>query len=412
MNLLFIVQGEGRGHMTQALALRAMLERAGHDVTRVLAGSVRHRELPDYFVEKIGAPVERFGSPGFSVGANHRSIRPIGTIVENVARAPEYGQALRQIDDAMAAVRPDLVVTFYEPMAGIYQTLYRPDVPFVAIGHQYMFEHPAYTFAPGRRFDRSGLTLFTRLTAVGAACKLALSLYPAPDLTDDRLYVLPPLLRKAVRSCAKEEPAREPFYLIYLLNRGYAEQVMDWHREHPDVRLECFRDDPDAEDVVEHDETLRFHRLNDVTFLEMMARCSGLACTAGFESVSEALYLGKPVLAVPVEGHFEQRCNAYEVEMLGAGIRADTFDLGLLADYPVEHRLPTAAFRRWAAQAEGRVIEVIEAVASGKRPPERRSIHPTDAAYFDQDVNRDADDDVDDTRVAQERCTYVTPAPP
>lgn len=383
--------------MTQALALRTLLEEAGHVVAHVLAGRVRHRELPAFFVEKIRAPVERIGSPGFSVGAEHRSIRPVATIVDNITRVPEFRRALHQIHAAIDRVRPDLVVSFYEPMAGIYQALYRSEVPFVAVAHQYMFEHPAYTFAPGRRIDRSGLTLFTRITAAGAACKLALSLYPAPDLPEDRLYVVPPLLRKAVRTCANERPEREPFYLIYLLNRGYADQVLDWHREHPNVRLECFWDDPDADDVVEHDETLRFHRLNDVTFLDLMGRCSGLACTAGFESVSEALYLGKPVLAVPVEGHFEQRCNAYEVEMLGAGVRAETFDLGPLADYDVEGNLPTAAFRKWTDQSRERVIETIEAVAAGRRPPERLSIdRATNVDQdIDQDVGQNADQDQD-----------------
>ena len=41
-----------------------------------------------------------------------------------------------------------------------------------------------------------------------------------------------------------------------------------------------------------------------------MADCSAMASTAGFESVCEAMCLGKPVMMVPVEGHFEQYCNA------------------------------------------------------------------------------------------------------
>lgn len=42
MKFLFIVQGEGRGHLTQAITLEEILRRNGHEVVEVLVGkSVR-----------------------------------------------------------------------------------------------------------------------------------------------------------------------------------------------------------------------------------------------------------------------------------------------------------------------------------------------------------------------------------
>ena len=368
MRVLFIVQGEGRGHMTQALAVRAMLASAGHRVTSVLTGNVRNRELPEFFVQKIDAPVRSFASPGFSLGKEHRSVRRLPTILKNLGRVPHFAKSLAAIDDGVASGRPDLVLAFYEPMAGLYQALYRPDVPFVAIGHQYMFEHPAYAFASGHRLDRVGLRLFTRLTALGAAWRIGLSLYPAMDMPGDHLSVVPPLLRGAVLDRDVDDVTDDEFYLIYLLNRGYAEQVISWHEDHPDVRLICFWDHPDADRIVDYDDTLRFHRLDDVAFLDAMARCSGLICTAGFESVSEALYLGKPILAVPVEGHYEQQCNAREVEMLGAGLAGDTFDLSPFPAFIRRFAPPSDAFRAWVARAEERVLHVLEAAAARRLP--------------------------------------------
>lgn len=368
MRLLFIVQGEGRGHLTQALVARSLLEAAGHAVTCVLTGSVRRRRLPPYFVEKIGAPVRRYASPGFYTGRDHRSIRRLGTLVENIARVPAFGAALGEIHRAIESARPDLVLTFYEPMAGVYHLLYRPRMPFVAVSHQYMFEHPDYSFAPGARIDRTAMALFTRLTALGAAWKLALSLYSAKDLPEARLSVLPPLLRRDLLVINAIERAREDFFLLYLLNRGYADQVVAWHEAHPHVRLECFWDHPEAEKVIHHDDTLSFHRLDDTKFLDLMGRCSGMACTAGFEAVCEALYLGKPILAVPVAGHYEQQCNAREVEMLGAGLRSDRFDLNPLIDFTPQYDAPVESFRDWVDQAPGRVVGVLETVAAGGLP--------------------------------------------
>ena len=52
MKFLFIVQGEGRGHFTQAITLEDMLLRNGHEVVEVLVGKSSSRTLPGFF--KIG----------------------------------------------------------------------------------------------------------------------------------------------------------------------------------------------------------------------------------------------------------------------------------------------------------------------------------------------------------------------
>ena len=38
MKILFIIQGEGRGHLTQALSLRQMLQTEGHEVVGAMVG--------------------------------------------------------------------------------------------------------------------------------------------------------------------------------------------------------------------------------------------------------------------------------------------------------------------------------------------------------------------------------------
>ena len=65
MKVLFIVQGEGRGHLTQAITLEEILRRNGHEVVEVLVGKSNTRRLPGFFNRNIQAPVKRFLSPNF-----------------------------------------------------------------------------------------------------------------------------------------------------------------------------------------------------------------------------------------------------------------------------------------------------------------------------------------------------------
>lgn len=55
--------------------------------------------------------------------------------------------------------------------------------------------------------------------------------------------------------------------------------------------------------------------------LHYLANSKAYATTGGFESVCEAMYMGKPVLMVPA--HVEQECNAFEAMNQGAGIVAN-----------------------------------------------------------------------------------------
>ena len=54
MKFLFIVQGEGRGHFTQAITLEDMLLRNGHQVVEVLVGKSSSRTLPGFQPEYPG----------------------------------------------------------------------------------------------------------------------------------------------------------------------------------------------------------------------------------------------------------------------------------------------------------------------------------------------------------------------
>ena len=49
MKFLFIGQGEGRGHLTQAITLEEILRRNGHEVVEVLVGKSSSRRLTGFF---------------------------------------------------------------------------------------------------------------------------------------------------------------------------------------------------------------------------------------------------------------------------------------------------------------------------------------------------------------------------
>lgn len=367
LRVLFLVQGEGRGHMTQALALAPMLKRAGAEVVGALVGMGPNRELPAFFLDEIGCPVRRYDEPNFTFDAQSKGIRYGQTLLDNARRLPALTRSLRAIQDAVDTWKPHVIVNFFALMGGFYGGMVRKRPPVVAVGHQYMFHHPVYPFPPGTALQTTLARRYTALTSWGASRRMALSFYDAAPM--EALEPAPPLLRDRLREVSVGD---DGFLLVYLLNSGYAEDVMAWSRTHPDVPLHVFWDRPGAPQEEQVSPSLTLHRLSGEKFLQKMGRCTGLVCTAGFESVCEALYLGKPALMVPVQGHFEQQCNARDAQLLGAGLGHDRFDLSALL-HLADTYTPVPGFRAWADEAESRFVSTLFEV-SGRNMLQKHSI--------------------------------------
>lgn len=360
MRILFTVQGEGRGHLTQAMSLKEMLLRRGHEITGVLVGSNGSRPLPTYFAASFPVAVREIHSPGF-VFPGARGVSSSATARSLLRGLPHYRRALSELRRAIETTQPDLILNFLEPTTGLHNLLFGARVPTVVVGHQYIFEHPARVRVPHRRLEQRLMRTYCALVGVRSV-RLALSFYPAADIPQRGLFVCPPLLRRQVFEL---EPTPGDYLLVYLLNHGYAEAVARWHTRHPHIPVHCFYDRPGAPAEEMARPNLTFHRLHGEKFLRLMAGARAVACTAGFETVSEAAWLGKPLLLVPVENHIEQYLNACDAERAGIGARDSDFRLSRLLSPGIPAAPPE--FRPWIRQAESCALRVIEA-AAGLRP--------------------------------------------
>lgn len=345
MKILFIVQGEGRGHLTQAITLEKLLSGEGHEIVGILVGKSPARKLPAFFKKATQAPVETFESPNFLPSPQNKQPSLLKSVGYNLFRSGKYATSIRFIRKKIKTTGADLVVNFYELLTGLTYLFCRPRPLLICIAHQYLFLHPDYRFPKLNRLELASLKFFTRLTAAGARKKMALSFRKLRDAPDERIIVVPPLLRQEVLNL---QPRTGDYLHGYMVNSGFGEEICQWHSRHPEVTLHFFWDKKDAPAEWKAAERLTFHQLDDRLFLHYMAGAGAYATTAGFESVCEAMYLDKPVLMVPT--HIEQSCNAYEAAAAGAGVPAGKFDLDRLlelAGAPQSHH----RFRAWVRQA-------------------------------------------------------------
>jgi uncharacterized protein (TIGR00661 family) len=338
-----------------------MLRRHGHEVVKVLVGRSHSRDLPDFFHQKIKAPVIIYEAPSLVFKKDKKHIDKVKTVFHNVnlPKLVYYGDSIKLIHQHIKESEPDILINFYEILPGFAQLRFRIDTPFVNIGHQYLLKHPDYAHGKEESQSHTILRLHATLSSIGATKTLALSFYPMKSFPREHISVVPPLLRKEVLDL---KPTTGDYILGYMLNQGYENEIRAWHKKHPDVKLHFFWDKKDEPETLVVDDTLTLHRINDELFLKYMANCKGYITTAGFESVCEALYLNKPVMMIPA--HIEQEINAADAVSIGGGITGDSFNLSRLLTYIDEKQTSPDdfSFQDWVRSAEQIFINQITSV--------------------------------------------------
>jgi uncharacterized protein (TIGR00661 family) len=72
-------------------------------------------------------------------------------------------------------------------------------------------------------------------------------------------------------------------------------------------------------------QNVSLRKFNEKEFITNLASAKGVLTNGGFTLITEAVYLGKPILTVPVVDHFEQYVNSAYIQKLNYGLHQTSF---------------------------------------------------------------------------------------
>jgi uncharacterized protein (TIGR00661 family) len=130
----------------------------------------------------------------------------------------------------------------------------------------------------------------------------------ASEVNRPNTFLFPPILRESV---LKAQPAEGEHVLVYVTSPAPALAKLLASVRCQFVGYGFGREGLNGNIV--------FKKPSRDGFLTDLTRAKAIIANAGFSLVTEALHLGKPYLAVPVEHQFEQIFNAYWLEKAGYG---------------------------------------------------------------------------------------------
>jgi uncharacterized protein (TIGR00661 family) len=309
VRILYGVNGEGMGHATRSeVAIGALL--AEHDV-RVMASGAAFK----YLEPRLGHVSEVFG-PSFAM--DHGEIRRWASVTHTVAAAKrELPGSVRSWMAAVHEWRPDVVVTDFEPLSGIYAR--SAHVPLVCVDNIHMIDRCRHDdeITAGAHEDFRIARAVTR-AMVPTAGDYVITTFFEPPLLKGRTVLVPPIVRPAIVAA---QPERGEHLLVY---SGGSDALIDTLREcGVPSRVYGMRDGPE---VGTTDGAVEFRPRSVDGFLEDLVSARGVITGGGFSLLSEAVYLGKPMLSIPLRGQFEQLMNARYLQREGFGMCAPAID--------------------------------------------------------------------------------------
>jgi uncharacterized protein (TIGR00661 family) len=268
-----------------------------------------------YLSGRLGEVKEIFG-PSFAM--EDGEIRRWASVTHTMKMAREkIPSSVRNWTDAIAQWRPDVVVTDFEPLSGIYARTHA--APLVCVDNIHMIDRCKHDdeILEGAREDFQLARAVTGAMVPNAGDYVITTFFEPPILRG-RTTLVPPIVRPEIVAA---EPVRGEHVVVY---SGGSEALADALR---DCGVPChvygMRDGPD---VGTSDGCIEYRPRSVDGFLEDLVTSRGVVTGGGFSLLSEAVYLGKPVLSVPLKGQFEQLMNARYLEREGFGLCAPNVD--------------------------------------------------------------------------------------
>jgi uncharacterized protein (TIGR00661 family) len=308
--IFYSMSGEGRGHATRVRTVVEWL-RGSHEVTLFAPGDAFELLGSAY----AGSDVDVRRIPGlyFRYDARRR-IDTVATVRAGWGFVRHLGDGVRTLRHVIERERPDLVITDFEPI--LPRAARAARVPLVSLNHQHFLAVSDFRGLPLRLRTWAGAVARLLPAVVSGQSATVVSSFYFPPLKPrfrGRVAQVGVLLRPALLAADPSAGA----HLVAYLRKVVAPHALRALAECGEpVRVYGLGERP-------RDGNLEFFAIDEERFIADLASARALVTTAGNQLVGEALHLGKPVLAMPEPGNWEQYINAHYLASEGGGAWID-----------------------------------------------------------------------------------------
>ena len=292
MKIFYAVQATGNGHISRATQLFPYLQKYG-EVDFFLSGSNASLEAT--------IPVQ-YRSKGCSLFYSKCGGLDYWNIVKNIKPYQIYKDASQ-----LPLKRYDVIINDFDSVTALACKLQK--VHSVQFGHQASFLSPNTP----RPENKSKMGEFIFKNYAPAPQNLGLHFEPYDS------FIHPPIIKDEIVAATPQNLGHITVYLPSFdkdcLQKAF--QAL------PDVHFHWFLHTVKAIHTIGN---ITYFPVGQNEFNKSLIDCEGIITGGGFETPSEALYLGKKILSIPIKAHYEQECNAAALKQMGVPVAYDVKD--------------------------------------------------------------------------------------
>ena len=285
MKILYAFQGTGNGHASRALEIIPHLQRRG-EVDILVSGSQYEIGLPFNIKYKLHGLGFVFGKKG-------------GIDLISTLKDLNLKKVYKEIK--MLPVKEyDLVINDFEPISA-WACLFR-NVPIISLSNQNALLNEKNSAFKKFRLERLIIKYY-------APAKNKFGFHFKTHSSSTFL----PIIRKEIRY---RNITNKGHYTVYLPSYS-DEKIVKVLSKVKDIKWQVF-----SKKTKEHQffHNITILPINDDAFIRSMASAKGVICGAGFATPTEALYLRKKLLVIPMKNQYEQQCNAVTLKEMGVTV--------------------------------------------------------------------------------------------
>ena len=292
MKIFYAVQATGNGHISRATQLFPYLQKYG-EVDFFLSG--RNASL------QATIPV-KYRSKGCSLFYSKCGGLDYWNIAKNIKPYQIYNDASQ-----LPLKQYDVIINDFDSVTALACKLQK--VHSVQFGHQASF----LSQNTPRPETKSKVGEFIFKNYAPAPQNLGLHFQPYDS------FIHPPIIKDEIVQATSSNLGHITVYLPSF-DKDCLEMAF---QSLPQVHFHWFLDTVKEKHTIKN---ITYFPVGQNEFNRSLIDCEGIITGGGFETPSEALFLEKKILSIPIKAHYEQECNAAALKKLGVPVAYDVKD--------------------------------------------------------------------------------------
>jgi len=296
--ILYGVAGEGLGHAVRSKTLIEHLQKK-HKV-KIVTASKPYQYLSKYFdTEEIDY---------FNIIYRNNTAAPVLTFLNNLIRLPIIEIKSFKIFKIIKKFKPDLIITDFEPYVDYYA--YLMNIPVISIDNQHIVTDAEHKNIPNKFPIDKFITKTIIKFFIIKANKTFINTYYNVKSNKKNSVLIKPLLRNEI---FKLKPKDGKHILVYQTSKSNKKLIDILQKIDEKFIVYGFYKYKNLGNVILKDR-------KEKEFLKDLSSCKAVITNGGFTLITEALYLKKPILSIPVKKQYEQILNGIYLDRLGYGM--------------------------------------------------------------------------------------------